>query len=307
MNNIAPHRQILYGLTADPHFYHLLNQPLETGHIEQVFNKAINFSINNSLFTLLCSQLDNAPNSCRLLIKDFSLFDIHDGDIITINSQYMTIGEKYSLSFELCKKWQPPPIEYNPNNQKDIKYFLFLKKQINDLDLILKNHPDTLFNYQGDNVFYFSMARKLIQLRVELIELIKQKKRSDVISVISQFVGLGIGLTPTGDDYLVGLMSILLLKHHFLSDIYSEFYQGITPAKAQTTPISAVTLEKALCHEYRENMYRLIQSIVDGNNDDMQANFLAILNIGSSSGCDMLFGVRDALYLTHYFGETDVD
>ncbi len=307
MNTLTSHRQILYGLTADTHFLNLLNQPQFSGKVEQVFNKAINISIDNSLFTLLSSPLDNAPNSCRLLNKDFSLLDIKSGDSFYLLDKDIAIGECYLLSFSLCKQWQKPIIEFIPEKIEKKDYQLFLRNQLKTLDLILNSNESSLFNYQGDNVFYLSSSEKLKQLRLSLIKSLEKQEHQNLVSIINQFIGLGIGLTPSGDDYLVGLMAFLLLKNHPAYSFYPEFYQGITQSKERTTPISAITLEKALGHEYRENMHQLIQSLVDAKETEIYSQFLAILNIGSSSGSDMLFGIRDALYLTHYFGERYVD
>ncbi|MEX0422675.1 DUF2877 domain-containing protein [Providencia rettgeri] len=305
MNASISHRQRLYGLTADTHFLNLLNQPQPQGTVEQVFNKAINFSIDNVLYTLLCSQLDNAPNSCRLINKDFSLFDIKEGETINLSNKEILIGSHYLISFSLCKEWRQPVINFNDNELKRSNYLLYIEEQISNLDLILTEN--SLFKYQGDNFFYLSMTEQLVQLRSELIESIIKKNKKNIIYVIRQFVGLGIGLTPSGDDYLVGLMAFLLLIGHPAATFYPEFYQGITQSLSQTTPISAITLEKALNREYRENMQQLIQSLVDAKETNIYPQFLQILNIGSSSGSDMLFGLRDALYITHYFGENYVD
>ncbi|MDD9341798.1 MAG: DUF2877 domain-containing protein [Providencia heimbachae] len=307
MNTLTSHRQILYGLTADTHFLNLLNQPQLSGKVEQVFNKAINISIDNRLFTLLSSPLDNAPNSCRLLNKDFSLLNIKSGDSFYLLDKDIAIGECYLLSFSLCKQWQQPIIEFIPDKIEKKDYQLFLRNQLKALDLILNSNESSLFNYQGDNVFYLSSSEKLNQLRTRLIRSLEKQEHQHLVSTINQFIGLGIGLTPSGDDYLVGLMAFLLLKNHPAYLFYPEFYQGITQSKERTTPISAITLEKALNHEYRENMHQLIQSLVDAKETEIYSQFLAILNIGSSSGSDMLFGIRDALYLTHYFGERYVD
>lgn len=307
MNASISHRQRLYGLTADTHFLNLLHQPSPQGTIEQVFNKAINFSIDNVLYTLLCSQLDNAPNSCRLINKDFSLFDIKEGESINLLNKEILVGNNYLLSFSLCKEWQQPVINFNDNKLKNPSYLLYIEKQINRLDLILTENKSALFKYQGDNFFYLAMTKQLVQLRSELIESIIKKDKENVIYVIRQFVGLGIGLTPSGDDYLVGLMAFLLLIGHPVATFYPEFFKGITQSLGQTTPISAITLEKALNREYRENMQQLIQSLVDAKETNIYPQFLEILNIGSSSGSDMLFGLRDALYITHYFGENYVD
>ncbi|MDK7757531.1 MULTISPECIES: DUF2877 domain-containing protein [Providencia] len=307
MNASISHRQRLYGLTADTHFLNLLHQPSPQGTIEQVFNKAINFSIDNVLYTLLCSQLDNAPNSCRLINKDFSLFDIKEGESINLLDKEILVGNNYLLSFSLCKEWQQPVINFNDNKLKKPSYLLYIEKQISSLDLILTENKSSLFKYQGDNFFYLSMTKQLVQLRSELIESIIKKDKENIVYVIRQFVGLGIGLTPSGDDYLVGLMAFLLLIGHPVATFYPEFFKGITQSLGQTTPISAITLEKALNREYRENMQQLIQSLVDAKETNIYPQFLEILNIGSSSGSDMLFGLRDALYITHYFGENYVD
>jgi hypothetical protein len=307
VNTTTSHRQTLYGLTADLHFLNLINQPQLSGKIEQVFSKAINIFIDNQIFTLLSSPLDNAPNSCRLLNKNLSLLNINSGDTFQVLNGKVSIGDGYWLSFSLCTAWQQPVIYFTNEKVRQKKYQLFLLKQISELDLILSEARNSLFNYQGDNLFYLASAEKLNQLRSNLIYLIKKKQRQNLADVIRQFVGLGIGLTPSGDDYLVGLMAFLLLKDNPVAGLHPDFYQGIMQGNEQTTPISAITLEKALDHEYRENMCQLIQSLVDANETNIHLLFLNILNIGSSSGSDMLFGIRDALYLTHYFGERYVD
>ncbi|WP_099075505.1 DUF2877 domain-containing protein [Proteus alimentorum] len=307
MNKHTSHRQILYGLTADTHFLELLHQPSLSGTIKQVFNKAINFSINNTLYTLLCSQLDNAPNSCRIINKSFSSLNIKENDLVRITNNEMYIGENYLISFPLCKKWQKKNIKFHQKKLNSHDYLLFLNSQIDKLDLILKDNTHSLFNYRGDNFFYLQVSNKLNTLRSELINSLINQEHESLKKIIHQFVGLGIGLTPSGDDYLVGLMAFLLLEQHPIHSLSPFFYHGIMQSTMNTTPISAITLEKALEQEYRENMYQLIQSLVDAQETNIYSHVLAILNIGSSSGSDMLFGIRDALFITHYFGERDVN
>nr|WP_282564513.1 DUF2877 domain-containing protein [Providencia alcalifaciens] len=284
-----------------------MHQPQLTGCIEQVFNKAINFSVNHQLYTLLSSQIDNAPNSCRLINKDFLSYKINVGDSVFILNNEIHIGENYAISFLLCTKWKPSTIYFVAEKINDKDYLFFLESKFNEIDSILNKRTHSLFNYQGNNLFYLESSKKLNELRFSLINALMNKQSSEVANIVSQFIGLGIGLTPSGDDYLVGLMAFLLLKNHPANSFYISFYQGILHSKGNTTPISAITLEKALDQGYRENMHQLIQCLVDGRNENIYPKILEILNIGSSSGCDMLFGIRDALFLTHYFGETHVD
>ncbi|OBU06261.1 DUF2877 domain-containing protein [Morganella psychrotolerans] len=307
MKEFASHRQVLYGLTADTHFLNLLHQPQSSGKIEQVFNRAINISVNNTLYTLLSSQSDNAPNSCRLINKDFTLLTIEEGDSVRFLNKEIIIGGKYLISFSVCDLWQCTDVIFRRDKLTTDDYLSFLLTQKNNLDVILNSNKQSLFNYSGNNIFYISMSEQFTKLRLNLVELIIKGDRLTLPDVISQFVGLGIGLTPSGDDYLVGLMAFLLLKGHPVSSLCPEFYQSIARSKNRTTSISAITLEKALNREYRENMQQLIQSLADAEETYIHSQFSDILNIGSSSGCDMLFGLRDALYITHYLGEKYVD
>ncbi|WP_272690353.1 DUF2877 domain-containing protein [Providencia sp. PROV152] len=307
MNNIKTQRQQLHGLSADITFFNLLNQPSLSGHIEQVFRKAINISINHSLFTLLSAELDNAPNSCRLLNSDLSQLNIKEGENVYLSDKKIYFGDHYFLSFSLCHQWQPNNISFIPEKINSDDYFTFLNFNINEIDKLLNKSGHALLSYHGCNLFYSSLANKLNLLRNELIDSLKKAEHQNLPVIIQQFVGLGIGLTPSGDDYLVGLMAFLLLKHHPAQHLHPFFEQGIRRAKDATTKISAITLEKALNREYRENLLQLIQMLVTADERNIYPQYQKILDIGSSSGSDMLFGIRDALYLTHYFGEKYVD
>lgn len=300
-------RQMIHGITADNHFLKLFNSPLGSGQIEQVFHQAVNFVVDNQLYTLLGSSLDNAPNSCRLGNQNFAALRINPGDPVQVSENTIEIGKDYVLSLALCQTWSSPQQDFARGKLTDPAYRLFLLNQLNRLDSMLTGRSTSLFNYQGDNPFYIAAATQLSQLRLSLIGLLADQQSAGLVEVIRQFIGLGIGLTPSGDDYLVGLMALLLLKNHPANTFYPDFYQGIMLNKANTTLLSAVTLEKALHREYRENLHQLIYSLVDAAETNIYPQMLAILNIGSSSGRDLLFGLRDAVYLTHYFGESYVD
>ncbi|EDU57919.1 DUF2877 domain-containing protein [Providencia stuartii] len=309
MNKTKTQRQQLFGLSADATFLNLFDQPTFSGQIEQVFRKAINISINNTLFTLLSAELDNAPNSCRLLNNDLSKLNLKEGEYIYFCNKTLYLGKYYFISFSFCHPWQPNNVCFIPENINKKTYLSFLNTQISVIDVLLNREGHSLFHYHGDNLFYLTTAKKLNSLRIELINLLKKKDHQKLPEMVRQFIGLGIGLTPSGDDYLVGLMAFLLLKHHPAQCLHPFFEQGIRHAKEATTKVSAITLEKAVNRHYRENLLQLLHILVTANTNDAKpySQLQKILDIGSSSGSDMLLGIRDALYLTLYFGEKYVD
>ncbi|MEW3177713.1 DUF2877 domain-containing protein, partial [Escherichia coli] len=66
---------------------------------------------------------------------------------------------------------------------------------------------DTLFLYQGDNPFYQEISRQLLNRRKNLLKALCTGE--NITAAVNQLIGLGIGLTPSSDDYLVGLSTIL--------------------------------------------------------------------------------------------------
>ena len=59
---------------------------------------------------------------------------------------------------------------------------------------------ETLFNYRGDNPFYQALNKELHIKRRAVIQAVNDKQ--NIASAVASMMGLGIGLTPSADDYL---------------------------------------------------------------------------------------------------------
>lgn len=115
-------------------------------------------------------------------------------------------------------------------------------------------------------------------------------------------IGLGIGLTPSADDYLTGLALILFIPGHPSEKYKEEFYLGMQRGRNNTTLLSAITLEAALQQRCRENIHRFIHNIIYDIHRDTNSGNRKIKHIGSSSGCDMLYGMADGCALSQTYG-----
>lgn len=120
-------------------------------------------------------------------------------------------------------------------------------------------------------------------------------------------LGLGIGLTPSGDDYLAGLSAVLFITGHPARKYRDVFIVAIEREKHKTTQLSAITLREAIDQRYRETIYGFIYQVVNGDLENIQQSINEIKKIGSSSGCDMLCGMADAFALTRNNGGNYVD
>jgi len=108
---------------------------------------------------------------------------------------------------------------------------------------------------------------------------------------VRDLVGLGAGLTPSGDDFLIGALALLdALGERIAHAILARALEHVPPGL--TSPLSHCFLRTAAAGHVGEHLHRAVSSIVCGNVEGATA---AIRRIGHSSGWDMMAGVLTAL------------
>ena len=247
------------------------------------------------LYTLLSDEYDNAPNSCRIALRHCDQI-FNPGDRVEFSQGGIEIGESSWIDFSHCQTWQQPKLFLTDENRADIDWLHW--------STCLNQHAtsgNSLFNYREENIFYREMARLLQLHRDALFLAIRRNEKPD--EAIHALIGLGIGLTPSGDDYLVGLCAILLLPGHPAQRYREIFLSVLEKAQQKTTLLSAITLEAAINQRYRQVIGHLLDKLVHDECHLINDTINKIKQIGSSSGCDMLYGMADACLLTSYFGE----
>ncbi len=103
-----------------------------------------------------------------------------------------------------------------------------------------------------------------------------------------KLIGLGRGLTPSGDDFLCGFLTVLGERHPLAKEVCAVIAENLD----RTTSISAAYLGGVLCGEYF-TIYDAARSVLLGD-----APFAApcdfVLSMGASSGTDTLLGALAA-------------
>jgi hypothetical protein len=106
---------------------------------------------------------------------------------------------------------------------------------------------------------------------------------------ITALVGLGPGLTPSGDDFLGGVMIAL---HYFgRPDVARHVATAVLPVAArETSLISAAYLRCAARGEGARVLFDVLESIAAGDGAVLEARLDAIDAVGHTSGWDSLAG-----------------
>jgi len=114
----------------------------------------------------------------------------------------------------------------------------------------------------------------------------------------SSIIGLGGGLTPSGDDWLTGFMLLLtrvgqvdLIKQQFVINLGKSL---VEMANQKTTIISANRIAAA-CSGWAEELFLdIVDHIVNVETNFSETKIEAIIDFGHSSGVDTCMGIFDA-------------
>jgi len=103
----------------------------------------------------------------------------------------------------------------------------------------------------------------------------------------STLAGLGPGLTPSGDDVLVGCLLTLALYADTADRMRHAIVSGV---RNRTTRISMAYLEAAARGEASETWHRLVDAVAENDPDRIAAAARGVMAFGETSGSDMLAG-----------------
>lgn len=116
--------------------------------------------------------------------------------------------------------------------------------------------------------------------------------RSSAELAARDLVGLGPGLTPSGDDVLVGMEAALHALDHPMAGFLAD---AVGDAPARTTAVSATLLRHAAVGEFSERLHELLAALLgpdpaaDGPAIEVAAAW------GATSGLDCIVGVLTGL------------
>ena len=103
----------------------------------------------------------------------------------------------------------------------------------------------------------------------------------------AQLAGLGTGLTPSGDDFLLGTMLCAWLAH----PAPKRYCAGVSDAAlARTTSLSAAYLQSAAVGQFSMSWHLLLEALASSSEERIIDAARAVVAYGHTSGSDALSG-----------------
>ena len=122
----------------------------------------------------------------------------------------------------------------------------------------------------------------------------RRSSGAEIPDAAKLLVGLGPGLTPSGDDLLGGLLVGLRRFHcERVADALAEWV--LSHAWERTNIISCAHLENAAKGDCGEVLQETLNAIMNGNKAALSEGIAALDTVGHTSGRDALTGVTLAL------------
>ncbi|WP_067839309.1 DUF2877 domain-containing protein [Amphibacillus sediminis] len=271
--------QVEYGVVSN-YLPHILSSELK-GKIHSVFNTSFNIEFNHSLIHLgaLGTPLSAFGINIPAQILNKLLGDIQVGGTTEwMNGKLMIHTPHLIYQLKLDKIAQIDlsikPIQI----QKESLVHNALFQKIEQLDFL--NKSDVIYSDQD-----LTIINQLINAAPTNRHLIKDS--------IHYFFGRGIGLTPSGDDFISGL---LMAEAALTPDSYWKDELNEHLSKHSTTDVSRHYLNCLIAGYVSEHFKQLLINLNQAVESTKAERLVKdVTNYGHTSGYDTLFGLYVAL------------
>jgi hypothetical protein len=280
---------VINSISGDTDFIKGINNSTFTGFVHSTFNRTFNIKCfeNGDLYTIACNRLDNGPNTLIVDIDNIKLMEIEANDRVRVEENLLYIGDQLTISIDKACKWESVLPTY-PCNVEILKRNLMKMKDFINIHGVgggMKKNVITL------NLFETEVSNMLENRTLLLLNELLNDRISSALPHAVSLIGLGPGLTPSGDDFLTGLFTIFNMKNSPFYPYRSFCEDVLKKAKTLTNDISYMTLKKAAIGKVRESIISLLNALLIENDEDLNLSLNKLLNIGSSSGTDIALGI----------------
>jgi len=270
--------------TLVEYFYN--NSFIGKGH--SAYKSSVNILLENGfIFNIIKDLQPINARSIQIMSKDWYLCKLNlvsKSDSIIIENQTVVIPDKeVVINYASSVQWDPKKMDISERDFRERVFF-------NNL-LELKH-----FLKVADEVVFPDPFRVELDKRITyFINAINYKSKGDITEAFRSLIGFGSGLTPSGDDFIVGFLSSCYLFPGFISKNI-EFIEELTSilkriAQGKTTDLSLGMLLDACQGLFLSALQDVHCSLYIYNKKKTLFSARRLLKVGSSSGRDLLVGL----------------
>jgi hypothetical protein len=244
------------------------------GTVHSVFSRAVNLEIEGEMWTLLASDGADLPFGIRLPVRSFEAFAIRAGGRVHARAGFIGVGRpgrRIVVDCRAAPRWAPSP-------------------------------PSVIaagFAARLARISQAAAARAWFGSRAMAREATRSLRGGACLleGALAGIVGCGPGLTPAGDDVLVGILAVL--NSPPVGEAGAQAAQAMRRAVVglapRTTSLSGHMLRQAARGLLGRTPHDLVVALAGGSAaDELDCALRSIAATGATSGADVSMGVLEA-------------
>jgi hypothetical protein len=294
-----------FGISMGSSAQRALNKRGEIGWIHSVFHNALYILTGDwRLIGVVGPRSYNMPINLKVwLPKGLAIGDLglSQGIPVRRSGDLLMIGGDLSVDLRGVRIWKPvrKPLEVLDEaglsrSIKEVEDAASERASAEGFGPLISHREGLIANDLGGIPSDGPMISKAARGIASLFKAVKERDPIGIDRSVTGLVGLGPGLTPSGDDFLTGFLASLVFgargfPHRFSFPIGS-LRGSVLRARASTTLVSREFLLHAVEGEVAEPVNDLIAALFDGS-PQLRPLTHEVVDMGETSGCDIALGV----------------
>ena len=268
------------------------------GRVTAVFEHSVYLEVNGSWICLADANLGFGPLTVSVKSKYGRewINSFRVGRLVKLSPVGISIDDFTIISTKGVRSWHPPKRPAWTKNSlmlglRELETLTQVKVPAEGLARFIFESPDRFPASEESQTAEHSIGilKNWLKEYFEFQMPIKPDKEA-----VSELLGLGPGLTPSGDDFLGGMLIAL----HYCGEksVQKHLYTQVESLLDSTGPVSSAHLKAAGLGEGSQSLHQVLNMLLEGNETQLELGIDSINQIGHTSGWDALAGVALVLH-----------
>jgi len=280
------------------------------GEVHSVFDRTFNILIGGELVGVARSGASRSPINLITDIppsESMPSLGVQKGMQVRRVGDRVLVGEVFEISLDGAELWQQKTRAERYLDPELIQRNLDLAKQLaaskarrEGLGQLLPFVNEISAGKVPQTSDLNMAAKAVLHPLVDLVNAARSENVERVKGVAQKLIGLGPGLSPSADDALSGFTAALWWVSNSLNkgvDRVKKINEIIVGCSGTTTLLSQQLLKHAAKGETNERVGELLEAILTGTTPDVKKSVEEVLQIGETSGIDMMVGLLLGLHI----------
>lgn len=261
-----------------------------TAKIYSVYQSVCNIILQDRLVAMVVKDFELSPDIIVIDTESpFTDFDLKTGESVSIN---LSGAECFEASLDKSIKGQIFDKIKCKDHQNESSRAVFARYnfRLNYISRLTKTYGVSSPLYKAFfccEVNPEGMVKLFSEQLGEITKFAEKGMVYETADSASKVCGLGIGLTPSGDDFIAGM----LLSFSVTGNSGEQIKRVAESCSDKTLLISAQMIANAAQGRARLSELDFLKAFFLGEKEDIKQLFYKVLSFGSSSGTDTMIGI----------------